>query len=320
MKAIIVNRLGGPEVMRIEEVADPSPGEGEVVVRLHAVGVNPVDTYIRSGHYGDVSHPPYTPGMDGAGIVEAIGSGVKHRKPGQRVYVAWSITGTYAEKVLCREGQTHPLPENLSFSQGAGVGVPYATAYRALFQKGRAVGGENVLIHGASGGVGLAAVQFARAAGLWVIGSAGSDQGGSLVLREGAHAVVDHHREDHLAKAVEQTCGQGFDVIVEMLANQNLGRDLEVVANGGRIVVVGSRGTVEIDPRNTMAHDASIVGMALFNATEAELAGIHAAVVAGLENGTLRPVVSRELPLAEAPEAHRAIMESSTLGKIVLIP
>jgi NADPH:quinone reductase len=319
MKAIIVSRLGGPEVMRIEEVADPVPAEGQVLVRIHAAGVNPVDTYIRSGLYAGKATVPYTPGIDGAGVIEKVGPGVKHRKVGDRVYVAWSLTGTYAEKVLCTEAQTHPLPKGISFGQGAAIGVPYGAAYRALFQKAHALAGENLLVHGASGGVGIAAVQLARAAGLRVIGTAGSDKGRQLVLDAGAHAVLDHNRADHLAQVGELTCGLGVDVILEMLANVNLGSDLGALADGGRVVVVGSRGKVEIDPRDTMGREAVIMGMTLFKANERELASMHAAFLAGLENGTLRPVVSRELPLAEAAAAHREVMEASTFGKIVLV-
>ena len=319
MKAIIVSRFGGPEVMQIEEVADPVPGKGQVVVRLHAAGVNPVDTYIRSGQYAQQAHLPYTPGIDGAGVIESVGTDVKHRKVGERVYIAWSLTGTYAEKVLCAESQTHPLPEGTSFAQGAAIGVPYGAAYRALFQKARALPGENLLVHGASGGVGIAAVQLARAAGLRVIGTAGSDQGRQLVLDVGAHAVLDHHQADHLAQIGALTCGVGVDVVLEMLANVNLGEDLGALAKGGRVVVVGSRGRVEIDPRDAMGREAVIIGMTLFNATEQELKSMHAAFIAGLENGTLRPVVSREIPLAGAALAHHEVIESSTLGKIVLV-
>jgi NADPH2:quinone reductase len=318
MRAIVVGRFGGPEVMRIEEVADPVPGEGQVLVRLHAAGVNPVDTYIRSGQYAQQAHLPYTPGIDGAGVVESVGPGVRHRKVGDRVYIAWSLSGTYAEKVLCTEFQTHPLPDGISFGQGAAIGVPYGAAYRALFQKAAALPGETLLVHGASGGVGIAAVQLARAAGLRVIGSAGSDQGRELVLQAGAHAVLDHHQADHLAQTGKLTCGAGVDVILEMLANVNLGDDLTALAKGGRVVVVGSRGRVEIDPRDAMGREAVIIGMTLFSATERELKSMHAAFAAGLENGTLRPVVSRELPLADAAIAHREVIETSTLGKIVL--
>lgn len=319
MKAIIVDKFGDPEVMQIQEVPDPVPGQGQVLVRLHAAGVNPVDCYIRSGLYSQQAHLPYTPGLDGAGVIEAIGSGVSHRRVGDRVYIAWSLTGTYAEKVLCTEAQTHRLPEGISFAQGAAIGVPYGAAYRALFQKAHALPGEHLLVHGASGGVGIAAVQLARAAGLRVIATAGSERGRQLVLEAGAHAVLDHHEAHHLAKTGELTCGLGVDVILEMLANVNLGDDLAALAPGGRVVVVGSRGRVEIDPRDAMVREAVIFGMTLFSASERELASMHAAFAAGLENGTLRPVVSREFALADAARAHHDVMETSTLGKIVLV-
>lgn len=320
MKAIRVHRFGPPEVLQPDEVPDPTPGPGEVVVRVHAVGVNPVDTYIRSGQYRPDLPLPYIPGIDAAGVVKAVGPGVAHRAVGERVYVAWSRSGTYAEEVLCHEFQTHPLPEEISFSQGAAIGVPYGAAFRALFQRAHAVAGETVLIHGASGGVGLAAVQIARAAGLRVIGTAGSEVGEALVLAQGAHEVLNHHRAGYLDKIPALTCGAGVDVVLEMLANVNLDRDLGVLATGGRVVVIGSRGRVEIDPRTAMGKEAAILGMVLFNAGERDLASMHAAFGEGLRNGTLRPVVSRELALDEAAVAHHAVMETSTLGKIVLIP
>jgi len=291
-----------------------------VVVKVYAVGVNPVDTYIRSGSYRPDLKLPYTPGQDAAGVITAVGADVKHRRVGQRVYIARSLSGTYAEQVLCKEFQTHPLPEGISFGQGAAIGVPYGAAFRALFQRAHVVAGETVLVHGASGGVGIAAVQLARAAGLTVIGTAGSEKGKELVLSQGAHHVLDHHTPAYLEQLPELTCGKGVDVIVEMLANVNLDKDLEAVAVNGRIVVIGSRGRVEIDPRNAMGKEASILGMTLFNASDKELASMHAAFGAGLTNGTLRPVVSREIPLADAAEAHHAVLEASTFGKIVLVP
>jgi len=320
MKAIRVHGFGEPEVMQLEDVPAMTPGHGEVVVSLHAIGVNPVDAYIRAGMYRPDQKLPYTPGLDGAGIISAVGPGVKHRQVDQRVYVAWSLSGTYAEEVLCREFQTHPLAERASFGQGAAIGVPYGAAYRALFQRARAEAGETVLVHGASGGVGIAAVQLARTAGLRVIGTAGSEVGKALVLAQGAHQVLNHHTEGYLDALQEFTCGKGVDVILEMLANVNLDRDLGVLAKGGRVVVIGSRGRVEIDPRTTMGLEASILGMTLYNSSERELASIHAALGEGLANGTLRPVVSRELPLADAAMAHHAVLEGSTFGKIVLIP
>jgi NADPH2:quinone reductase len=306
--------------MVLEEVADPEPGSGQVLVTVKAAGVNPVDTYIRSGLYRSELELPYTPGIDAAGVIAVVGPDVKHRRVGQRVYVAWSVSGTYAEQVLCSEFQTHPLPEGVSFGQGAAIGVPYGAAFRALFQRAQAQPGETVLVHGASGGVGLGAVQLARAAGLRVIGTAGSEQGRALVRAQGAHHVLDHRQPGYLDQLTELTCGQGVDLILEMLANVNLAKDLTVLAKKGRVAVIGSRGKIEIDPRETMGREASILGVTMYNATPRELASMHAAFVAGLENGTLRPVVSMELPLAEAAAAHHAVMEASTLGKIVLIP
>ena len=320
MKSIRVHRFGEPEVMKLEDIPGLTPGPTEVVVRLHAVGVNPVDVYIRSGQYRPDLVLPYTPGLDGAGVISSVGSGVKHRQVGQRVYVTWSISGNYAEEVLCKESQTHPLPDKVNFDRGAAIGVPYGAAFRALFQRAHAVAGETVLVHGASGGVGIAAVQLARAAGLQVIGTAGSETGMALVLAQGAHHAINHNSEGHLDSLREWTCGNGVDIILEMLANVNLDHDLGVLAKGGRVVVIGSRGRVEIDPRSAMGQESAILGMTLYNASDKELASMHAALVEGLDNGTVRPVVSRNLPLAEAATAHHAVMETSTLGKIVLIP
>lgn len=320
MKAIRVHEFGAPEVMRLEEVTDPQAGANQVVVRAHTVGVNPVDAYMRSGMYPTKPPLPYTPGSDAAGIIEGTGEGVMRFRAGDRVYVAGTLSGAYAEKILCDESQVHPLPPHVSFAQGAGVFVPYATAYRALFHRAHAVAGEWVLVHGASGGVGTAAVQIARAAGMRVVGTGGTQRGRQLVAEQGAHHVLDHHASDYLEQLVRLTDGRGVDVILEMLANVNLGKDLNALAPAGRVVVIGSRGTVEIDPRATMGRDASIHGMALMNASAQELASIHAALVAGLENKTLHPIVGEEIPLRDAPRAHHAVMEAGAHGKIVLIP
>ncbi|MDT7690616.1 MAG: NADPH:quinone reductase [Acidobacteriota bacterium] len=320
MKAIRVKEFGGPEVLRLEDMPEPRAGAGQVLVRVRAVGVNPVDTYIRGGVHVVKPQLPYTPGLDAAGEVEEVGEGVTRFRVGQRVYVAGSLSGTYAELALCNESQAHVLPDRVSFAEGAGVFTPYATAYRALFQRARAVPGETVLVHGASGGVGTAAVQLARAAGLRVLGTGGTEEGRKLVSEQGAHHVLDHGSPGYLEQLSGLTGGRGADVILEMLANVNLDKDLGVLAKGGRVVVIGSRGSVEINPRHAMARDAAILGMSLFNASPQELESIHAALAAGLESGTLRPVVGRELPLAEAALAHEEVLKPGARGKIVLIP
>lgn len=320
MKAIMVKEFGGPEVMRLEDVPTPKPGPGQLLVRIKAAGVNPVETYIRSGNYPRKPELPYTPGTDGAGLIEAVGPGVKRVRPGDRVYTAGNISGTYAEYALALESQVHPLPGRVSFPQGAAVHVPYATAYRALDHFARARGGETLLVHGASGGVGVAAVQIARVRGLTVIGTAGTDKGRELVIREGAHHVLDHHAAGYQDEVMRLTEGRGVNVILEMLANVNLAADLKLLSMRGRVVVIGCRGDATINPRELMGRDAAILGMVLWNIPADDDVHTHAALVAGLENGTLRPVVGKELPLADAPLAHKSVMEPGAYGKIVLLP
>ena len=320
MKAILVREFGGPEVLKLEDVPTPRPAAGQVLVRIHAVGVNPYDTYMRNGVYAVKPPLPYTPGSDGAGVVEAVGQGVNKVKPGDRVYVAKTVTGAYAEYALTLESQVHPLPAKVTYAQGAGVWVPYGTAYHALYQCTRARAGETLLIHGASGGVGIAGVQMARAMGLIVLGTAGTEKGLELVKREGAHHVFDHTKPDYREQILKATGGLGVDLILEMLANVNLGHDLKLLAPHGRVVVIGSRGDVTISPRDLMTRRASIHAFTLWGATEAEEKEIHAGLIAGLENGTLRPIVGKELPLAEAARAHKEILEPGAFGKIVLVP
>lgn len=320
MKAIRVSEYGAPSVMKLEEVPTPQPAAGQVLVRNHAAGVNPVDTYLRANVDNRGPKLPYTPGSDSAGVVEAVGVGVAGVKAGDRVYVGGTLSGAYAELSLCDQAQIHPLPASVTFAQGAAMNVPYGTAYHALFNRGRGEAGETVLVHGASGGVGIGAVQLARARGLTVLGTAGTERGRRMVLEQGAHHVLDHTAPGYLDEVVALTGGRGPDVILEMLANANLQKDLGILAMRGRIVVIGNRGTVEINARLAMNKDAAILGMALYHATPAQLVGIHAALVEGLGNGTLRPVIGQQLPLAQAPRAHEAVMEPGHHGKIVLIP
>jgi NADPH:quinone reductase len=326
MRRILVREFGGPEVMRIDEAPKPAQGAAEVLVRVRAAGVNPVETYIRAGTYARKPSLPYVPGSDGAGEVEAVGAEVKGFKPGDRVYIAGDNVstvagaGTYAEYCVCAPAQLHSLPDRTTFGQGAALGVPYATAYRALFIRANARPAETVLVHGATGGVGIAAVQIAKAYGMRVIGTGGTDRGRQAVRDNGADLVVNHHEPNYLDAVLKATEGKGVDVVLEMSAHTNLDKDFTVLAKHGRIVIIGTRGRVEIDPRGAMGRDAAILGMTLFNATPAELVSIHAALVAGLANGTLNPIVGREFPLADAPKSHEAVLEPGALGKIVLVP
>ncbi len=319
MKAIVVRAFGGPEALILEEVADPKPGPGELLVDVRAIGVNPVDTYIRAGAYGRLPSLPYTPGTDAAGVVEAVGAGAPF-KAGQRVYVYGAVAGVYARKAVVEASRAFPLPDALSFEQGAALGVPYATAHRALFHHGGAKAGETALVHGASGGVGVAAVQLASAAGLTVIGTAGGAEGVAFVKSLGAAHALDHRAPGYLDEAVRLTGGRGPDLIVEMLANINLPEDLRVAAPRGRVVIVGSRGKVEIDPRATMSKDLVVRGMSLWNMGDAERAATHADLARGLASGALKPVIARTFALADAAKAHEAVLSPGARGKIVLRP
>ena len=325
MKAIRVHEFGGPAVLKVEELPDPKAGPGDVVVRVRAAGVNPVDAYIVAGTYPRKPALPYTPGQDGAGEVVSAGADVNGFKAGDRVYVCGvgntvAGAGTYAELALCVPSQLHHLPARVSFGQGAALGVPYCTAFRALFQRTHAKAGETVLVHGATGGVGIACVELAHARGLTVIGSGGTDAGLKAVREHGADVVVNHRTPGYTDEILKATGGKGVDLIVEMAAHVNLDRDLGLLAKYGRVVVVGNRGKTEIDARQAMGRDAAILGMTLFNVTEAEFVEIHAGLIAGLTDGSLNPVVGREIPLAEAARAHDAVMEPGALGKIVLVP
>ncbi|MBF0297391.1 MAG: NADPH:quinone reductase [Oligoflexia bacterium] len=333
MKAIRVKKTGGPEVLEMEEIPDPKADHGQVVVRVFAAGVNPVDTYIRSGNYPLNLVFPYTPGIDGAGIIQAISPDVegnikkglyssltKDLKVGSRVYIAGSLSGTYAQLALCEISQVYPLPDDISFSQGAGINVPYVTAYRALFNKAYAGPGQWLLIHGASGGVGTALLQLARSRGLRIIGTAGTQKGQQLVKDLGADYVLNHLENDYLNKIRDITKGKGVKVIIEMLANKNLQNDLSILALHGVVVIVGSRGTIEIDPRLLMSNEGTVKGILNLKIPEEESYQVHSAIASGLKNHIINPIIRKEIPLTNASEAHTLIMQEGAYGKIVLLP
>jgi NADPH2:quinone reductase len=311
MRAIVVRRFGAPDVLQLEEVPDPVPAAGQVLVRLRAAGVNPVETYIRSGTYRRLPPLPYIPGSDGAGDVLAVGEGITSFRPGDRVYVAGAPT--YADLVAAPAEAVWPLPDHLTYEQGAAIGIPYRTAYLAVHLVGEARPDDWVLVRGGSGGVGIATIQLAVAHGCRVVATAGSEEGRALCLAQGALAALSH---DDAPGLLAVTGGRGYDLIVEMLANANLASDLTLVAERGRVAVVGSRGRIEIDPRDLMMRSSSVRGV--YGMTPEERRRIHAALGAGLRNRTLVPVVGRRFPLAEAAAAHEAVLSAGARGKVVL--
>lgn len=320
MKAVRVSEFGTPDVLQLTEVADPSPAAEQVVIRVHAAGVSPLDTYVREQSHGAPTPPlPYIPGFEAAGTIAAVGEGVTQFKVGDRVYTN-VFMGAYAELLVQDAIAVYPLPDQISFAEGTAAVNSYPTAYYALFNLAKATPGSKVFVHGASGAVGLAAVQLARAAGMTVVGSAGSIAGMQLIEREGAHLAVNHREPDYLEKAIAFTDGKGFDVILEMNATKKLADDLSLIAPFSRIIVIGGTdGAVTFDPTPLLWKGASIIGLYIGLASPEETVAIHQAIYIGLSNGTLRPQVAQEFALADAPLAHETVRTVSSAGKVALV-
>lgn len=321
MRAVRVSRFGGPEVLQVENnVAVPEVGPDQVMVRVIVAGINPVETYIREGQYSRLPDLPYTPGTDASGYVQQIGKNVTSLKVGDRVFVCGSTnnSGSYAQYVVTDSTYVFPLHPRLSFAQGASLGVPFFTAYKALILRAETKPGETVLVHGASGAVGTAAVQIARALGTTVVGTAGTKDGMDVVSRCGAHHVFNHNHKSYEKKMVDHL-GTGFDVIIEHLANINLGHDIQMLKEHARVMVVGCRGGVNINPRHLMMPEASIRGVALGTSTPKEWAEMGAAIVAGIESGWVNPVINKEYSMEEVQQVHYDIIHSKgAKGKLVL--
>lgn len=323
MKAIRVSQFGGPEKLVYTDVEDVVAGKGEVCVRLFAAGVNPSDTYTLTGTYAfSIPQLPYTPGLDGGGIIEAIGEEVTNVSVGDRVFVASlagsSSTGTFAQKMVCDATLVHPLPEHVSFEQGAALGVPALTAYRALFQRASLKPGQTVLIHGASGGVGLQVVQMAKSHGAKVIGTASKPEGKKMVQQAGADYVIDHVTEETIDDVLTLTDSTGPNVIIEFLANKNLETDLKLIAPFGKIVIIGNRGSIEINPRLAMQKECDILATALWNAPKEEYQQSIDGVIGMLKSGALSPIIGTTLPLSQASQAFEQLAKGVGNGKLVL--
>jgi NADPH:quinone reductase len=312
----------GPATSSVLEVISlpiRSLSSSEVLVKVHAIGVNPVETYIRSGKYATAVFP-HTPGHDAAGSIVAVGTGVSRLRVGQRVYTLRTVTGAYAEMAIAEERFTFALPDSTPFAAAAAIPTPYHTAYRALFQRLRVIPGRTLLVHGATGGVGIAALQLAAAHGVRIVATSGSDAGDRLVSRWAA-AVVRHGVPETKERVLAATGGRGPEYIVEMLGNRNLQLDLEMVAKGGAICVVGSRDDTTISPRALMAKECTLTGVMLPGSSDEDFAEQAAHIAAGLRAGTLEPQVGRTFEgLESAAAAHIDVIEhaAGSQGKIVI--
>ena len=324
MRAVRVHQFGDLDTvdLRIDDLPDPSPQTGEVVVEIEACGVNPVDGYVAGGGYVVKPDVPYIPGMDAAGTIAAVGEGTGGYEIGDRVWVAATtagkLQGAYAEIAVCPAAYVRPLASALSFAQGAALNVCYVTAFRALLDVGRPQHGDRVLIHGATGGVGTAAVQIALAHGLDVWATAGSDEGRDLVARLGVKPaqILDHGDPDHLNELPDD----GVHVVVELAAHVNLGKDLPHLAPNGRVVVVGNRGETSINARDLMGTQGSVIGMTYWSGGDAAVLRALDAVTAGCDAGDLKPVIQETFAFDACREAWRTVMKGNSGGKIILSP
>lgn len=323
MKAVQIVEYGGPEVLKVRDIEEPSPNKNEVKIKMYAIGLNPSESYTITGNYAyNIPDLPYTPGYDGSGLVEEVGENVTDFKIGDRVFVsafdAKRNTGTYAEKLVVDAKNVYPLPDNVSLNEGAALGIPAFTAYRALIQKAHIKAGETVLIHGASGAVGSIAVQIAKSVGAVVIGTSSTEKGRATILELGADYAIPHVTPGNMDDIKGLTNKKGPDVIIEFLADVNLETDSLIIADYGRIVIVGSRGTIEFSPRNLMTNDATITGMAFIFQEPDDMNEMYHGVTALIRSGSLKPLIGKKFALEDIQEAHKHLMESSGDGRTLI--
>ncbi len=324
MKAVRIHEYGGPEVLVYEDVPTPKPGPSQILVKVAAATVNPIDVAVRENRFPTPKDPPKTLGSDGAGVVESVGSEITSVRPGDRVSFSGlgiGSEGSYAEYALIAETQVVAIPDGLSFADAAALGMVFPAAYYGLVTRGALKQGETVLVQGASGGVGSASVQLAKALGARVLATASGPGAAELVKGLGAEAVIDFRTEDVAARVLELTGDRGVDLVHELVISANLATDIELVAKGGRIVGTGQGPGAEaaIPIGAAIGKDVSILFMNLGNAGRAGVAAIAREIAGMAAAGKVKPVIGTELPLAAARHAHE-LLEGDHLGKIVLTP
>jgi NADPH2:quinone reductase len=325
MRAVRYHQHGDESVLTLDTVDRPDPDPGQALVRVEAASVNPIDTYVREGSTSPPDGLPHVGGSDLAGVVEAVGDEVSEFEAGDRVFatgLGLFTPGTYAEYTVAPAEQLAPLPDEVSFRDGAAAAMAFATSWRALVTRGELQLGDVALVHGASGGVGHAAVQVADAAGAYVVGTARDGDPADLARTLGANAVVDYRSDDLAADLANATDGREFDVVMEPHADAHLEANLERLTRGGRIVVIGEERPITLDAGLSMTAkqtDADFRFMSLM-ASPDDQKPILRRVGERLADGTFTVEVDSAFGLDELPEAHRELMSSGTMGKIVVEP
>jgi synaptic vesicle membrane protein VAT-1 len=342
MRAVVITRHGGPEVLEVRELPDPPVGPGEVRIAVKASGINFADTLARAGTYPDAPRPPCVVGYEVAGEVESVGEGVEGFEPGDRVFAGTRFDGQ-AELVSVPENQVYPLPEGLSFEQGAAIPVNYATAYAGLVIMGGLKSEERALIHAAAGGVGISATQVAKAIGAEVYGTASASKH-DAIREQGVDHAIDYRTQDFEAEVMRLTNGEGVDVAMDAIGPSSFRKSYRALRSGGRLVMYGASEISTGETRDlravlkglarmpaatmpwwrslaVMNENKGVFGLNMLKWWDAEKSLDRAIepILAGLGKEYV-PVVAEAFPFDRAPDAHRYIAERRNVGKVVLVP
>ncbi|MDW9433852.1 NAD(P)H-quinone oxidoreductase [Sinorhizobium meliloti] len=323
-RAVIASRPGGPEVLQIVERLRPVPGEGEMLVRVSAAGINRPDVMQRQGNYPPPPGASDILGLELAGVVESLGSGVRRFKPGNRV-MALVHSGAYAEWAVVQEASALPVPDGMSLVEAGAFPETYFTVWSNVFERAGLKRGETLLIHGGTSGIGTTALMLAKAIGAKVIVTAGSPEKCEACLKLGADGAIDYRRQDFVAVSKELTGGRGPDVILDMVGGDYIARNLEAVAVDGRIAQIafqkGSKAEVDFLP--LLMKRITLTGSTLRArplAMKAKLAAsLEEHVLPVLARGEARPLIDSTYPFEQVADAHARMDSGSHTGKIVLV-
>jgi NADPH2:quinone reductase len=321
MKAMRVTQLGDPSVLQLQDLPQPTPATGEALVRVHAVGVNFADIYYRNGSARTPVSTPFTPGIEGAGVVESVGPGVTEVQPGDRVAYAGGL-GSYAEFETFKAAQLVPLPGEFSFEQGAAAILQGLTAHYLLHEFYPIRRGSTVLVHAAAGGMGLLLVQWLKHLGAVAIGTVSTEEKAKIAREAGADHLILYTKQDFAEAAKKLTGGKGVDYVIDGVGKTTFTKNLDALRNRGWATVFGmASGPADpVVPNSLMMKSLTISGGALFNyiTTREELLRRATDAFGGLREGWLKLRIDHTFPLAQAAEAHRLLESRQTAGKLLL--
>jgi synaptic vesicle membrane protein VAT-1 len=337
MRAVVVQKFGPPEVLQPSELPDPQPGPRQVLIRVAAIGINFADLFMRMGMYPRAPHPPFVPGLELAGIVESVGAEVTEGfKEGDRVLALSGNCGGYATKIAVSASQVFNIPAGLTFAEAAALPVNYLTAWHSMFEMGNLRSGDRVLIHGAAGGVGIAAVQLAQTRGIVTIGSAGPAKQ-KLLAELGVDYCIDHNTQNFLTE-VRKIAPDGIEMVLDPIGGETLARSYACLGQMGRLVIYGMSSAVQdsgrrsvwrmftsylqmpkLKPLKIMSENKAIIGVSLGRLSANVIRREMQELVAVIGEYGIRPRIGKTYPLEEAAEAHRYIHSRQSVGKVILL-